>query len=108
MIISFFSLILFSPFFFAGNLVFVSGQIPKKDGALIHCGIVGDDVSIENAQEAARVVFILFCFCFVFLPHVSFVYSGQETQKENELTFFSFFLSAPSMVSTKLKLPLAT
>eukprot|EP00008_Paramoeba_atlantica_P010840 CAMPEP_0201482490 /NCGR_PEP_ID=MMETSP0151_2-20130828/6773_1 /ASSEMBLY_ACC=CAM_ASM_000257 /TAXON_ID=200890 /ORGANISM="Paramoeba atlantica, Strain 621/1 / CCAP 1560/9" /LENGTH=161 /DNA_ID=CAMNT_0047865223 /DNA_START=188 /DNA_END=673 /DNA_ORIENTATION=+ len=37
-----------------GNLVFVSGQVPKREGQLIHCGIVGKDVSIENAQEAAK------------------------------------------------------
>jgi len=37
-----------------GNLLFISGQLPKKDGALIHNGIVGDGVEMEQAQEAAK------------------------------------------------------
>lgn len=37
-----------------GNLVFVSGQLPLKDGVILHPGIVGDGVSLAQAQEAAR------------------------------------------------------
>lgn len=37
-----------------GNLLFVSGQIPLKDGALMATGIVPRDVPIETAQECAR------------------------------------------------------
>jgi len=37
-----------------GNLVYVSGQIPKRDGQVIHCGVVGQDISIEVAQDAAK------------------------------------------------------
>ena len=36
-----------------GNLIFVSGQIPKKDGEII-TGRVGEDISIEDAYEAAK------------------------------------------------------
>jgi enamine deaminase RidA (YjgF/YER057c/UK114 family) len=36
-----------------GNLVFVSGQGPLKDGALV-TGKVGRDVTVEEAQDAAR------------------------------------------------------
>lgn len=39
----------------SGDLVFVSGQVPFRDGALVHPGTVGDDVTVEQAQEAARV-----------------------------------------------------
>jgi len=37
-----------------GNLAFVAGQVPMVDGAVLHPGTLGDSVSIEDAQEAAR------------------------------------------------------
>ena len=37
-----------------GNLVFVSGQVTLKDGQLQYQGKVGADVSLEDAQAAAR------------------------------------------------------
>ncbi|KPJ72178.1 MAG: LysR family transcriptional regulator [Planctomycetes bacterium DG_20] len=37
-----------------GNLVFVSGQLPMKDGALLATGHVGAEVSLEEAQGCAR------------------------------------------------------
>lgn len=39
----------------AGNLVFVSGQVALRDGQMVHPGRLGDDVSIEQGYEAARV-----------------------------------------------------
>jgi enamine deaminase RidA (YjgF/YER057c/UK114 family) len=38
-----------------GNLVFISGQGPVKDGKFTATGKVGRDVTLEEAQEAARV-----------------------------------------------------
>lgn len=38
----------------AGNLVFTSGQLPFEDGKLTTTGKVGGDVSLEEAQAAAR------------------------------------------------------
>ncbi len=38
----------------AGSLIFAAGQIPVKDGALAYRGKVGKDVSLEEAQEAAK------------------------------------------------------
>ena len=38
----------------AGNLVFVSGQLPFRDGQLIATGPVPSAISIEQAQQAAR------------------------------------------------------
>jgi enamine deaminase RidA (YjgF/YER057c/UK114 family) len=37
-----------------GNLVFVSGQLPLKKGKVAVQGIVGEKVSLEQGQEAAR------------------------------------------------------
>lgn len=41
------------PFVQQGNLLFVSGQIPMRDGAFV-TGKLGDDVSVEDGAEAAR------------------------------------------------------
>lgn len=38
-----------------GDLIFTAGQVPFKDGQLPYTGKVGDGVSIEEAQEAARI-----------------------------------------------------
>ena len=37
-----------------GNLLFVSGQLPMRDGKLLATGRVGDAVSEEQAREAMR------------------------------------------------------
>lgn len=39
----------------AGNLIFISGQLPLSEGKLLHQGKVGSDVSAEDAAQAARV-----------------------------------------------------
>ena len=44
------------PFVRTGSLVFVSGQVPVRDGKLACRGKVGVDYSLEEAQEAARLV----------------------------------------------------
>ena len=38
----------------AGNLLFVSGQIPVKDGVMQYTGKVGEDKTLEEAEAAAR------------------------------------------------------
>ena len=42
----------------AGDLVFTSGAIPTRDGALTMRGKVGADITIEQAQDAARVAVV--------------------------------------------------
>ncbi|GAB4392237.1 MAG: RidA family protein [Kiloniellaceae bacterium] len=37
-----------------GNLVFISGQVPIKDGKFQYQGKLGDSMSVEDAQAAAR------------------------------------------------------
>ena len=39
-----------------GNLLFVSGHGPTRDGRFAYVGKVGKDVSVEQGYEAARVV----------------------------------------------------
>ncbi len=38
----------------AGSLVFTAGQLPLEDGELPRTGKVGDEVTLEEAREAAR------------------------------------------------------
>lgn len=42
------------PYVRTGNLVFISGQIPVRDGRPAFTGKVGKDLPMESAQEAAR------------------------------------------------------
>lgn len=42
------------PFRIVQNVVYISGQLPKQDGNLLHPGTVGNDVSIEDGYEAAK------------------------------------------------------
>ncbi|MEW6173639.1 MAG: RidA family protein [Bacillota bacterium] len=42
------------PFVTVNDLVFVSGQLPMADGALRYSGRVGDNLTVEEGQAAAR------------------------------------------------------
>ena len=46
------------PFVRSGDLVFVSGQLPAIDGKIAVTGKIGDGLSIEQGQHAARLCFI--------------------------------------------------
>ncbi len=41
-----------------GNLLFVSGQIPMKEGKIVFQGKVPTNVSVEDAQKAAKLCII--------------------------------------------------
>lgn len=45
---------IYKPAVRTGNLVFVSGQLPMKDGALVATGRLGAGVNIEEGKAAAR------------------------------------------------------
>lgn len=38
----------------AGNLIFISGQLPLVNGALIHRGRIGSDLTPDEGYDAAR------------------------------------------------------
>jgi enamine deaminase RidA (YjgF/YER057c/UK114 family) len=42
------------PFVITGNLVFISGQVPMKDGKIQDVGYVGKDFTVEQAQATAK------------------------------------------------------
>jgi len=39
----------------SGNLVYTAGQVPLENGKLNYTGLAGKDISIEDAQKAAKV-----------------------------------------------------
>ncbi|RGY97720.1 RidA family protein [Clostridium sp. AM58-1XD] len=41
-----------------GNLIFVSGNAARVNGVLKYTGTVGDGVTIQEAQEAAKIAFV--------------------------------------------------
>lgn len=41
-----------------GNLVFIAGQLPMRDGQVAYKGKVGKDLDIEDGREAARLCFL--------------------------------------------------
>ena len=47
-------LAIYKPAMRVGRFIYVSGQLPTRDGAVLHPGRLGDGVSIEQGQEAAR------------------------------------------------------
>ena len=46
------------PFQVADKLVIISGQLPMRDGAVAYTGKLGDSVSLEDGQAAARLCMI--------------------------------------------------
>lgn len=42
------------PWVRSGNMVYISGQVPIKEGKVTHTGKLGADVTLEKGQEAAR------------------------------------------------------
>lgn len=42
------------PYTKTGNLVFISGQLPMKDGKPMNIGKVGSDFTVEQGQETAK------------------------------------------------------
>lgn len=45
----------YTPANLVGHTLYVAGQLPTQDGALISPGKVGGDVTVEEAAEAARI-----------------------------------------------------
>ncbi len=48
----------YTPALLSGNNIYVSGQLPLQNGSLIYKGRVGDEISIEQGYEAARLAAI--------------------------------------------------
>ncbi len=48
----------YTPALISGNHIYVSGQLPLQNGSLIYKGRVGDEITIEQGYEAARLAAI--------------------------------------------------
>ena len=46
------------PYVVSGNLVFVSGQLPARDGRIAYTGKVGEAITPEEGAEAAKLCFL--------------------------------------------------
>ncbi len=44
----------YRPWMFSGNLLFVSGQLPLRDGKLLATGRLGENVSVEQGRACAE------------------------------------------------------
>lgn len=45
---------LYTPAVRSGNLLFISGQLPAREGTLLHTGKLGREVTVEQGQACAR------------------------------------------------------
>lgn len=77
------------PFTIAGRIVFVSGQIPRKGGAIWPVGRCGDDVSMQDAREAARLCFL------AVLAHARTAAEGDLDRIARVLRLTGYVASAP-------------
>lgn len=46
------------PYVIAGKMVFISGQLPSRDGQIVFKGRLPDEVTVEQGQEAAKLAVI--------------------------------------------------
>jgi enamine deaminase RidA (YjgF/YER057c/UK114 family) len=46
------------PFLVSGDLVYVSGQLPIRDGAVAYKGRLGADLTLDQGQQAARLCMV--------------------------------------------------
>lgn len=74
------------------NLLFLSGQLPTRNNELIYKGHVGSDVTLEQAQEAAKV-------CMINAIAALKSYLGNLDQVKKIVKLQSFVNSAPGFVS---------
>ena len=78
------------PFVRTGNLVIVSGQLPMAQGKLAFAGKLGESVSLEDGQAAARQ-----CFLNV-LAHVNTACDGDLDRVVRVVRLGGFVACAPS------------
>jgi enamine deaminase RidA (YjgF/YER057c/UK114 family) len=76
------------PFTRSGSTIYVSGQIPRKDGAIWPVGIVGRDVTPEVAKEGAAL-------CLLSILAHGAVAAGGDLDRLKLLRLSGFVASAP-------------
>lgn len=76
------------PFVRTGDLVFISGQLPFRNGGLPRTGLVGRDVTVEEAVEEAR-------FCAINILAQAQLAAGTLDQVTRVVRLGIFVASAP-------------
>lgn len=46
------------PGLIAGNFVYISGQLPSRDGKILYTGSIGKDLAVAEGQDASRLAVI--------------------------------------------------
>lgn len=81
------------PFTMAGDLVFVSGQLPAENGKVSFTGKLGEQISMEQGQAAARL-------CFVnVLVHLKAACSGDLDRIRKVVRLGGFIAAPPSFTA---------
>lgn len=76
------------PFVLSGNHLYISGQLPAKDGTMIK-GLLGKDATIEQGQEAAKLCAINI------LAQVNAALGGDLSRVKRCVKLGGFVASAP-------------
>ncbi len=84
------------PYTIAGNILYISGQLPLKDGALTATGLVGSDVELDAAKSAAELCAINI------LSQASAALNGDLGRIRQVIKINGFVASAPGFTNQHL------
>lgn len=84
------------PYVISGNLLFLSGQLPIEGGKVAVTGLVGGDVALPEAQQAAELCAINI------LAQAKAALSGDLTRITRVIKLNGFVASAPGFVEQHL------
>ena len=74
-----------------GNMLYISGQGPVKDGVIVLCGKVGAERTLEEGQEAARL-------CAINALSILHGHLGDLNKIKSVVKILGFVASAPGFV----------
>lgn len=80
------------PYDLVGKTVYVSGQLPFRDGAIAYAGKLGDDVSVAQGQAAAQL-----CALHI-LAQAAAAAGGDPERVDNVVKLTGFVNSAPEFI----------
>lgn len=84
------------PFTVTGSIVFVSGQVPRRDGAIWPVGKLGAGVSLETGQAAAQNCFL------AMLAHVKAAAGGDLDRVKRVLRLTGYVASTADFTNQPL------
>ncbi len=84
------------PYTITGSIVFVSGQVPRRDGAIWPTGKLGAGVSVETGQEGAKLCFL------AMLAHLKTAAGGDLDRVKRVLRMTGYVASAADFTNQPL------